>query len=193
MTTTYFPQHMSIAERQSLLADRWVEVVAKVPAGAPGPATVVDPLATLEPDFIQHVKKLVVKLELPPLSEISSTALDSLPGSSGYKLVEHIVNEIDKFPAVTHMDVVLSMPHTVSKGLHDLQLSYALPFYKLSFTRWVFKYQFPETRPQLVPRDDLNRLDELQNMALKREQDGEDKLANATLTRKSDVKPQLMR
>lgn len=86
------------------------------------------------------------------------------------------------------MNVVLSIPHAFSKGSHDLQLTYALPFYKLSFTRWVFRYQVPEIRTQLVPHDDLDRLYGLQNMAVKREQDEEDKLANATFTSSSDVK-----
>ncbi|KAF8852280.1 hypothetical protein BDZ45DRAFT_749782 [Acephala macrosclerotiorum] len=189
--TAHFTHRMTTAQRKDFLAGRWVEIVVRVPAGAENPTSIIDQLAKFGPDLAQHVENLVIKLEIPTLTEIFNTNLADLPASPGYLLVEKVVEEVGKFPHIARMNVVLSMPHNFSNSMHNNQLSYILPFYKLAFTRWVFRYQVPAIfLPHLAPKDTLNRLNNLYDIALKRKQDGDIRVLDSTYKRESIFEPE---
>lgn len=189
--TTHFTQRMSTAQRKDFLAGRWVEVVVKVPAGAESIPSIIDQLAKFGPDLAQHVENLVVKVEVPALAEIVDSVLADLPASPAYLLVEKVVEEVGKFSAIARMNVVLSMPHNFNNGMHDNQLSILLPFYKLAFTRWVFRYQVPAIfLPQIASKNALDRLNALYDLALERKQNEDSRIAKATYKRESIFKPE---
>ena len=177
---------MLTAQRKDFLTGRWVEIVVRVPADAEGPASIINQLLLFRPDFIQHVENLVIKLDLLPLPEIINTTLAGVPSSPGCMLVENIVEEVGQFPALARMNVVLSMPENISNDTHDNQLSYVLPFYKLTFTRWILPDQTPATSlPQIASKDELKRLDQLYDMALKTKKDEDARISETTYKRES--------
>ncbi|KUJ14062.1 uncharacterized protein LY89DRAFT_737059 [Mollisia scopiformis] len=169
----HFADRMSTPDRVNFLSKHWIEIVVVVGSN---PSALLAQMYKLGPDFAHHVKNLDVKIQLPPLSQIN-TPLNLISASPGYKLVEEIAAEVDTYTALLKLNVVLSMPHTFARGMHDSQLSHVLPFYQVAFTKWTFKYQTPGMRfPDISPKGDLERLGQLNDKATLGNQDGQDEM-----------------
>jgi hypothetical protein len=75
-------------------------------------AKIIKELARLGPDFHRFVKNIDVEIELPKLTNIynhgSTPALVS--ETSGFKLIQEIVREMNQYPALAHLKVALKIP-----------------------------------------------------------------------------------
>ncbi|KUJ22150.1 uncharacterized protein LY89DRAFT_729618 [Mollisia scopiformis] len=189
----HFMKAMSPADRVDFLAANWVEVVVELRAYFANASNVVNQLAKLGPEFTDHIKNLDIKLKLPPLAELSKMTLALLPASAGYKLIEEVVQEIFQFPAIGRMNVVLCIPHSIQDGIHDQHLSHALPFFPMSFTGWNVDIQAQGMyKPKLILREDLNSLNGLRAIEVKRKEDEELRVLNAVFVRHSIYEPETL-
>lgn len=158
----HFANGMSSENRITFLSEHWIEIILRAEADAHATPTILAQLEKLGPDFAEHVQNLVLKVELPPLSETLKSNQGMIFSSPGYRAIQDVVHGVNGYPSLSAVNVVLSMPHSFSEGMHDLQLIYALPFYPLVFTSWTFKFQVPGIHhPKLAPKEDLKRLNQL--------------------------------
>ncbi|KUJ22151.1 uncharacterized protein LY89DRAFT_681464 [Mollisia scopiformis] len=154
---------MPYSAKVEYLKDRWVEMQVKIPeissSVSESDSAVLEQLSSLGPDFFKLVSNLVVRLVLPALSNLAVMTPSNIVSTPGYALVERIVDEVEKFVALEKLHVVLELPHTFTRGLHELQMVYSLPFHYLSFTDWGLRYTVPSmTRSKVVSDDDLLQL-----------------------------------
>jgi hypothetical protein len=103
---------------------------------------VLESMNSLE-DFSDLVTNVVVTIELPFLSNLARIDPHLMKQTPGYMLIEDIIQRIKEFKSLQKLNVVLSLPHTFERGLHELQLAFIRPFYELSFTNWVLLYKVP--------------------------------------------------
>ncbi len=90
------------------------------------------------------------------------------------------MEKIQNFGSLKNLDVVIELPHTFTRGFHELQLGYVLPFYQLSFTKWTLKYHVPNMgRPDRVSKEDIAELYGLYVNALKHAKDDENRIMEA--------------
>jgi hypothetical protein len=163
-----FTKGFSRDQRVSFLSKNWIEIVIHAENTADDTAIILDHLAKLGDDFSDHIKNLVLKFELPPLSETVKLTEDIIFSSEGFRGMLNIVREVNTYPSITTMNVVLSLPHDFPEPMHDLQLIYALAFWPLNFTKWTFKFLVPGMHhPKLAPKEDFKRLNKLDKILAK--------------------------
>ncbi|KAF8852279.1 hypothetical protein BDZ45DRAFT_749781 [Acephala macrosclerotiorum] len=100
------------------------------------------------------------------------------------------VSKTFQFESLTNLGVVLHLPHAFTSGLHKLRLSYVLPSYRLSFTKWALWYHVPSIdRAERVSKDDLNQLSRLNPMVLKHAGAGDKRIQALYFPYASDFEP----
>lgn len=106
-------------------------------------STVLDHIDSMGSQFAQVVANVMVVIKVPYLSNLGNTTPSLLTSSPGYRLVQGIVNRIQTFNSLENLTVVLALPHTTYRGIHELQLVYGYPFYQLPSNDWRLHYSVP--------------------------------------------------
>jgi hypothetical protein len=108
---------------------------------------IVEMLGKLGADCFEYTTSIVLTIKYPvtpALAESSKKVVSCTKAqqeTACYKLMEKLVEVLEKFSAMKRMEVVMRTPSETRTPISLEQLNYLLPLYDLAFTNWEIRWQ----------------------------------------------------